>query len=609
MTTDPKAPEASAVYLYFEDETDQINSQRSYYERIKVLTEKGKELATVRISYEPGEEKIAQIEARTIHSDGTVVPFHGNPTDLVDVKTKDFQVNSLVFSLPSVEVGSILEYRIKIKYAHGVDDPTWLIQKHYFIHKAHYFFKRSEYEQLSWFARIPADGKVIADKKGGYTLDLSDIPPLPDERWMPPLNTINWRVLFFYTRAKTTTGYWQDAGEYWGNAVYEVVTPNAALKKIVADIVVPDDTETQKAKKIYDAVMKLENTDFTRERSKAERKQEKIKEIKTVGDIWKQKSGSSNEIALLYIALARAAGLKADPIEVVDRSRALFDETFLSTRQLDDYIVVAQLGGKDVFLDPGDKWCPFGTLDWTHNLTHGFRLVGKQGILVQTPSASFVSSTTTRVADLTIDANGGVSGTVRFVLTGQGALKWRHAALQNDEEQVKKEFNESLEGELPDGVHADFDHFLALDDYESDLMGIVRISGNLGTVSGKRLFLPGLFFESHASDRFVAEDKRTIPIDVHYPGIENDEVSFHLPSGFAVESTPSKANLTWPGHALFQVTSTQTAETVNVVRKLTSAFTMLEPKEYSSLHDFYQKVAETEQQQLVLLRDTAAKGN
>ena len=49
MTSDPNAPGAAAVYLYREERTDDNLHYHSYYERIKVLTEKGKELATIRI--------------------------------------------------------------------------------------------------------------------------------------------------------------------------------------------------------------------------------------------------------------------------------------------------------------------------------------------------------------------------------------------------------------------------------------------------------------------------------------------------------------------------------------------------------------------------------
>src|SRR3954454_20206971 len=88
MTSDAKAPGASAVYLYREDITDQSSATRTYYDRIKVLTEKGKELATTRLPYEPETEKIASVEGRTIHADGTIVPLTEKPSELVDLKTK-----------------------------------------------------------------------------------------------------------------------------------------------------------------------------------------------------------------------------------------------------------------------------------------------------------------------------------------------------------------------------------------------------------------------------------------------------------------------------------------------------------------------------------------
>ena len=69
--------------------------------------------------------------------------------------------------------------------------------------------------------------------------------------------------------------------------------------------------------------MKLDNTRFTRKKSEAERKAQKLKTIKAAEDVWNQKSGSDDNIALLYVALGRAAGLKVWPMQVVDRSRAI----------------------------------------------------------------------------------------------------------------------------------------------------------------------------------------------------------------------------------------------------------------------------------------------
>jgi hypothetical protein len=623
MTADPKAPGASAVYLYREETTDDSLHFHSMYERIKVLTEKGKELATIRVPYEHGADKVTDIQGRTIHADGTVIPLTAKPSDLMDVKTKGFQINTVVFTLPSVEVGSILEYKLQIRYSDDtVSSPAWEIQQPYFVHKAHYFFKPEmsggryitnsrgdTLSQLMYAGFMDPNAKVVRDVKGAYALDPSDIPAAPDEDWMPPVNTLKWRINFYYTYAHTGTEFWESESKRWAKSAEEFTKPDGPLKKAAADMVAPGDTDAQKAAKIYAAVMKLNNTDFSRKKSEAERKKEKLKDIHSAEDVWKQQGGSADEIALLYVGLARAAGLKVWPMQVVNRSRAIFDNGYLAISQLDDYIAIVLLDGKEVYLDPGQKMCPFGAMNWKHTLASGFRLSDKGAVLATTPSIMYKDSVVHRVANLTIGEDGSVKGTVRFVMSGPEALHWRQQALENDEEEVKKQFNESIRESFPEGVLADFDHFLALGDSSANLIGIVNVTGGLGTMTGKHFFLPGLFFEARSKHPFVAQDKRTIPVDVHYPKAEQDEVTYVLPPGFSVESLPKAANASWPDHALLKINAGAKDSDVKVVRTLAYNFTILDPKEYAALHDFYQKVSEADQQQVVLTRAPQAKGN
>jgi hypothetical protein len=610
MTADPKAPGAAAVYLYREEITDDFSHSHSFYERVKVLTEKGKELATVNIPYIPGADKVTKIEGRTIHADGTVIPLSVKPDDLIDFKTKNFQENSIVFTLPSVEVGSILEYRYS--YSGNTYAPTWWIQQPYFVHKSHYSFHpdmSNTTSDLMYAIRIASCEKVVKDKKNNFTLDIADVPPEPNEDWMPPLNTIRWRVEFYYYSKDSGQKFWDDACKFWANWVREFSNPSGYLKKAVTEIVAPGDSDQQKAVKIYAAVQKLENTRFTRKKSEAERKKEKLKDINKAEDVWKQQSGTDDEIALLYVALARAAGLNAIPMKVVDRSRAFFDASLLSAKQLDDYIAVVQLGGKDVYLDPGQKMCPFDLLHWKHALATGFRLSEKTAVFATTPAGPYKDSTVLRIANLFVDETGGVTGAVNFVMTGQEALYWRQLALMNDVEEVKKQFTESIQDEFPEGVQADLDHFQGLEDPGVKLIGIVKISGNLGSVTGKHFFLPGLFFESRAKHPFVAQYKRITPVDLHYAKFEQDNVTLHLPSGYTVESTPQTPDITWANHALLRIQSTVKNSQVDVVRIFARGFCLLDPKDYGNHHDFYLKVAAADQQQLVLTRSPADKGN
>jgi hypothetical protein len=606
MTADAKAPGASAVYLYREDVTDQLSRSRSFYARIKILTEKGKDMATVEVPYVPARDRV-DFEGRTIHPDGTTVPLTDKPSDLVEVQARGNEQSMLVFSLPSVEVGSILEYRVTVRTAQFPDDPVWMIQQPYFVHKAHYAYRTFGVAQLSYVSRIGTDAKVLNDKHGGYTLDLMDIPALPDDDWMPPLNTFNWRVSFFLSHFSNSQAFWDKAEKEWAEFVRDFIRPTGTLRSAVAEITAPDDSETVKAHKIYLAVLKLENTDFTRRKSAAERKHEKIKDVHNAQDVWLEQSGSSDEITLLYVALCRVAGLKMDAMQVVDRSSALFDLAYLSSRQLDDYIAVGQLDGKEVYLDPGEKVCPFGMLHWRHTLASGFRLNDKMATIARTPAGSSSSALVERVADLTIDGSGNVQGAVRVILGGQDALRWRQLATDNDEEEVEKEFNEWISIYLPEGVRSDFDHFLGLDQYESNLLGLVRVSGSLGAVTGKRILLPGLFFESKTRYPFVAQEKRTVPVDVQYARTISDDVTFHLPVGYKVESTPQTSKVEWPEHADLAISVSLDGNGVNVTRSLACDYVVLDAKEYGNLRGFYQRLSLADQQQVVLVRAPLAK--
>lgn len=622
MTSDPKAPGADAVYLYREEKTDDQLHYHGYYVRIKVLTEKGKELATVHIPYERRSFKVTNIEGRTIHPDGKVIPLTAKPSDIMEVKTRDIQLNTMVFTLPNVEVGSILEYRLQIRYDdNSLSSPTWEVQQPYFVHKAHYQFlpvndsfsitnSRGDLLTRLMYSAIGGFGnKVVHSVDKLYSLDLTDIPAIPSEDWMPPLNSLNWRLEFYYTQYGSAAEFWQKEGNRWAKETDHFANPSKGLREAVSQMVAPTDTDDQKARKIYAEVMKLDNTDFTREKSSAERKSEKLKEIKDAEDVWTQKSGSSDDIALLYIALAKVAGLKVYPIQVVNRNRAIFDPTYLSTRQLDDYLAIVEIGGKEVYLDPGQKLCPFGLLHWKHTLASGFRLSekGVQGGI--TPPAMYTANVIQRVGALDIDSSGGVKGSVRIVMTGQEALHWRQLTLRNDEDEVKKQFNEAIRKYMPDGVQAEFNHFVGLQGYESNLLAVIDVSGNVATATGKHVFLPELFFESHASHPFVSQEKRTTPIDVHFPQLEQDQVTYHLPAEFKLETPPVPANITWPDRAVFKDASTMKGSDVTVVRTMGYNFTLLESKEYGDLRDFYQKVAAADQQQLVLNRSQAAKGN
>lgn len=635
MTEDPKAPGAAAVYLNVEEIANDPIHYQSFYARIKVLTEKGKELATVELPYLHGNTKITSIKARTIHPDGTVIPLTGKPEDLVQFKTSskngDFQVNRKVFNLPSVEVGSILEFRYQLEYDdRWFSSPTWEVQRKYFVHKAHYLFtpfksflpglqnatesyleddRGRPLNTLIWVANLPHGAKVLNDAGGHYSVDLADVPPAPEEDWMPPIKSILYKVEFYYKSENNSANFWNSEAKLWSKDVDHFAEPSKSIKEAVAGLIAPGDSELDKAKKLYVAVQNLENTDFSRKKSESELKQLKLKTAKHAEDTWAQKSGSSDDIALLYLAMLRAAGLNANAMKVVNRNDGIFDPTYLTLGQLDDTIVLLNIGGNEIGLDPGEKMCPFKTLSWRHSLAGGLRQGGGEHTMVSSPEQSYTDNKTVRAGDIVLDAHGSVTGTIRFIMTGQEALHWRQIAFRNDADEVKKQFDQSLEDQVPGGVEAHLDHFVGLDDPYVNLVAVVNVHGAFGASTSKRLLLPGFFFETRGAHPFVNQEKRLEPVDMHYDDQVSDQIVFHLPAGLAVEGAPQDSKIPWTGHAVYATKTVVAPGQVTIARQLSRAFTIVKSEEYNDLRAFYQKVAAADQQQLVLAASPTAKGN
>jgi hypothetical protein len=223
MTSDPKAPGADAVFLDVVEIANDPTHFESTYARIKVLTEKGKEAATIELPYSKGNFKITDIKGRTIHPDGTIIPMTVKPEDLLAEKTGEMQIQRKVFTLPSVEVGSVLEFSFELRYDDNhFSSPTWEIQRPYFVHRAHYEFKPFKsfmptgtpdtatsifledargrpINSLIWWARLPQGVTVKTNIGLGYVVDVTDVPPIPDEEWMPPIESLlyfpSWRPM------------------------------------------------------------------------------------------------------------------------------------------------------------------------------------------------------------------------------------------------------------------------------------------------------------------------------------------------------------------------------------------------------------------------------
>jgi hypothetical protein len=462
---------------------------------------------------------------------------------------------------------------------------------------------------LIWWVHLPDGVSLKTDIAGHYTVDVADIPPIPDEEWMPPVESYLYKVFFYYKAASNPTDFWLTEAKFWSKDVDHFAEPSKAIRAALDGLVAPADSPLDKAKKLYAAVEALDNTDYSRAKSASEMKLLRLKAAKRAEDTWAQKSGSSDDLALLYLAMLRSAGLSGYAIKLVDREEGVFDPSYMSWDQLDDTLVILSIDGKETYLDPGEKMCPFGMLSWRHSEARGIRQ-SSQGLSIgQTPPQPYTENSTARTAVFKLDEQGAITGSLTIVMTGQEALRWRLVSLENDASELKKQFDRSLESIVPDGVEAHVDHFLGIDQPDVNLIAIVEVKGSLGTAMAKRLLLPGFFFETRGHVPFVNQEKRLQQVDMHYADRVTNLVTYNLPEGMTVEGAPPDANIAWAGHAVCIVKTESDRGTLTIAHSVARGFALAKPEDYQNLRGFYQKMAAADQEQLVLTTAEVAKGN
>lgn len=632
MKSLPGYPGAAAVVLYREEITKDDMHSVLHYDRIKVLTDEGKKYANVELNYVStsntydwnGDDKnVEAISGRTIHQDGTVVPFTGKPYLKTIVKGRGVKYQAKVFTLPDVEVGSIIEYRYATRYNDNVvEAPEWYIQGDLFVRSAHYTWyptvrdlqdSRGMINTISWFPLLPVGAKIERHEVPGsmgrnpqqtYDLVVKDIPPVTHEEYMPPIANYTYRVYFNFSSYRTADDFWKGEGKEWSKRADSFANPNGELTAATQTIIAGASTPDEKLHKIYAAVMALENTNYTRAHEQREDKANGLGKLNNAAEVLEHKRGDSTQLTELFAGMARAAGLKADLMLVPDRSQELFVPGWLSFRQFDDLIAVVNLDGKDVFFDPGSRYCAYKHLAWEHTFVQGLRQKDGGTAFEKTNGDSYTANRTARVANLNMDPQGQIEGKIDLTYTGSAALHWRQVALRGDEESLKHDLKTSAEEMLPRTLEVTVNSIKDVDEYEKPLVVSYEVKGTIGASAGKRLVVPADLFLAGEKATFP-DEKREIAVYFHYPRMTQDAVRINFRGGFAVEATPTAAKYEIPkvGAYTMEVTSTPTSFTTRRNYVFGDIFVL--PTEYPQLRSFYSQFESNDQQSVVLKAEAA----
>jgi Domain of Unknown Function with PDB structure (DUF3857) len=616
MTAEPKAPGAPAIYLYRQvDRNDQARAGSEHnYIRMKILTEAGRDYANIEIPYQ-SKMSISSIRARTIRPDGSIVNFDGQVFKTTTEKKRDSKLLAKSFTVPDVQVGSIIEYRFTYDFEDNfIFDSQWIVSAPLFTKKALFTLKPFDRwpMQWNWPAGLPAGAtKPVAGPDAIVRMTADDIPAFEEEEFMPPINELKFRVNFVYNE----DGFESDANKYWkkfGKKQYDRAESYADKRKAMADavatIVSPSDAPEVKLRKIYDRCQQLRNLSYEPALSAEQIKRDKMKFPANAEEVWKLGYGLGTDITWLFLGLARAAGLDARPALVGTRADHFFNPIRMNSGELDSNVVVVKLDGKDVFCDPGAAFTPYGLLPWTETNVQGRVLDKDGGTWVDTPLPASDATRITHSAKLQLNEDGSLDGKVTVTYTGLEAQRWRLDERNQDDAARKRAFEEALKETIPAASEIELKNTPEWSTSKSPLVAEfdVKIPGWL-SAAGKRALLPAGFFVANEKHLFE-HSTRTYPLYFRFPYTKTDDITITLPQGWKVDSALKPINQDAKAVA-YTFSADVSSGTVHFQRSLRCDLYMVPADKYSILRAFYQYVRTSDDQQIVLIPGAAVAAN
>ncbi|HTQ85887.1 MAG TPA: DUF3857 domain-containing protein [Candidatus Solibacter sp.] len=655
LRSNPADPAAHAMVLYSETRVDMEKGDFFTYVRIKIFDEAGRKFADADAEYGNELYSVEDLRARTVHPDGSIVEFSGQPTPL---RRRDIGGDRPVVALtcPAATPGSIVEYRYRIhfhreryagrrvnyvqskeEYAQILTETRhlfWRVRGELYVRRARYIVHPYQVP-LPGFAvtggvrpgypkyrteNLPEGTSVVVEKLGTLVCEASDVAALPAEPYPPRPSLSDGRIEMYFTEHKQETQreFWERFATLAREREAYAFESLKLAKKIAEQTVEGADGPEARLRKLYARAQKIRNLSFDSAPALNPGKDEPAMIEPHVEEVLARNEAHASGVNLAFVALARAAGFEAQMIRLAPRNHRPFDMNRLDSTQLETSAVWVRLQGKDLVLDPGTRFCPFGLLPWPKMSASGFQ-VTKIGIRpLTTPGPSPSDARIERKADLELSADGSLRGSVQADFYGQEALEIRIEALGMDEAERKELLAGRLLRSLPAGSKietisaADWEtaqeQFHAL--FTVSIPPQKRNDGNFSAV-----LTPTVAGQANPFGATGRADAVAMP----YPYREADENTIHLPPGMGVEELPAlrEARLKLPGQivsepengettglrrrqpgdvdvAVYQNLRKENGETITAARLLISGVGEVAVAQYPRLREFFEQVREAD---------------
>jgi hypothetical protein len=598
-------PKANAMVLFDVGELSCVlgsNSAEVYLERrvrIKILKEKGRDVADVKIPYlsYSKQQSIDNLTAQTYNLDasGNIVVTKVDGKLIYD-KPINKRYSEKIFTFPDVKPGSILEYKYKKR---GMGLLTWYFQRSYPVLYSRY---RVDFPQeLEVFTKpyVSLDLKREKDDQGTRiveTFSMEKVPALRDEAFI--LNEEDYMERVESQLVAVGTGMNRTSLiRQWPNVIKDLMEDDDFGTQLKKDIPRTSDLDALLKGKSdpYDKMVIIHN--YVKNNMQWNG-YDGIWALDGVKSAWKDKKGTSGEINLILTNLLKNSGLQAFPILVSSHDNGLVKPTEADISQFNKVLAYVKIGDDFFVLDATQKDVPSFLIppDVTLN----------EGLLISKPESNEwgwktlwndnCATTVSMLYSGTVDDKGKMSGDAIISSYDYARLE-RLPTIRKG----VKDYQEKYLATSNPNISIDS---ISFENVEVDTLPLnqkIHFTQQLAS-SGNYKYFNANFFTGLEKNPFIAEKRFS---DVFFGVTQNYTIigTFFIPDGYVVEGLPKNIKMIMPDKSI-EVTRMTQSDDISIYVRIDLKFKkpFYDESEYPEFREFYKKLQDLLNEQFVITK-------
>lgn len=550
-------PDADAEVIFWEvkiaDSYDRATGFKTTWDnhiKIKIFTKRGSneynrvDLPFGKMSDIWAESSIKDIAARTIKPDGTVLVVQSS--DIFErelLKGKGIRYRAKSFVFPSVEVGSLVEYKWREVWNNSISNYLRLeFAREIPVQYVKYYLKPVSLPGASLELRVDSintSGNFLQEKGGFYSIVKENLPSYKEEPFMPSKYRVRPWMLLFYDKKNSISSpdiYWRNVGRDTYNYHKSWLSFNEQIKRTAEQLVAGIEDELEQARRIFDFCRReITDTEDDLSTPPAETKKD-VKPNKNSTDVLTRKTGTHHDINMLFAAMLNAVNIDARVANVSARTDPRFNREIPNNYFNRAEIIAAKIGSEWKFFSPSSRYVTFGSLPWRVEGQSALISDPNEPFFERTPFTPPEKSKRKLKANLQLKDDGAIVGPVSIEYSGHLGNDAKERFDTSSSAEHEKMLIEMIKREVSDSAEVSEVSIENATDPDKPLIYRFRLSvPAYGQVTGKRLiFVPNLLTRN-SDHRFVGNNRR-YDISFDHPWSEEDEITYELPKGYLPDS-------------------------------------------------------------------------